>query len=315
MFGVDTPVRVAAAVVMVVLGWALARDLGRFTRARAVPPHGPRDGGHGRLPHPAGVPVMAALLALRVAGLDPRTLAVGGAITAVVFGLAAQQTLGNLIAGLVLISARPFKVGDRVRLQAGGAGRPGRGRRGLAGPALHDVRAGPGLDHGPEQRRAHRRGRAAARAGGGRPARPAAPGRPAQRRPGAARGAHRDARARRAARSRSRRSTPTRSSCASARRRCPTTTARGSPTRSWPRSRGHASDRAVASGARTDEPGGPGTDDGATPLTPAAQAPHAATRGGRPSARQRLRLPAAPSGRRSGGAEPALHRAAARARG
>ena len=30
------------------------------------------------------------------------------------------QTLGNLIAGVVLISARPFKVGDRVRLQAGG---------------------------------------------------------------------------------------------------------------------------------------------------------------------------------------------------
>jgi len=37
----------------------------------------------------------------------------------VVIGLAAQQTLGNLIAGLVLISVRPFKVGDRVRLQAG----------------------------------------------------------------------------------------------------------------------------------------------------------------------------------------------------
>jgi small-conductance mechanosensitive channel len=63
--------------------------------------------------------VVATVLALRVAGLDPRTLAVGGAITAVVLGLAAQQTMGNLIAGLVLISVRPFKVGDRVRLQAG----------------------------------------------------------------------------------------------------------------------------------------------------------------------------------------------------
>src|SRR5262249_41177801 len=63
--------------------------------------------------------VAAAILALRVAGLDPRTLAVGGAITAVVLGLAAQQTMGNLIAGLVLISVRPFKVGDRGRLQAG----------------------------------------------------------------------------------------------------------------------------------------------------------------------------------------------------
>jgi small-conductance mechanosensitive channel len=59
---------------------------------------------------------------MRVVGLDPRTLAVGGAFTAVIFGLAAQQTLGNLIAGTVLLSARPFKVGDRVRLQGGQVG-------------------------------------------------------------------------------------------------------------------------------------------------------------------------------------------------
>ena len=69
----------------------------------------------------------------------PRTLAVGGAFTAVVLGLAAQQTLGNLFAGMVLLSARPFRVGERVRLQGGGAGRQGRGRRQLARPALHDA--------------------------------------------------------------------------------------------------------------------------------------------------------------------------------
>ena len=59
-------------------------------------------------------------MVLSVVGIKPRTLAVGGAVFAVVFGLAAQQTLGNVIAGLVLISAQPFRVGDRVRLQAGG---------------------------------------------------------------------------------------------------------------------------------------------------------------------------------------------------
>jgi small-conductance mechanosensitive channel len=64
--------------------------------------------------------VATALTMLRVAGIDPQTLAVGGALFAVVFGLAAQQTLGNVIAGLVLIAAQPFRVGDRVRLQAGG---------------------------------------------------------------------------------------------------------------------------------------------------------------------------------------------------
>jgi small conductance mechanosensitive channel len=64
--------------------------------------------------------LVAVLIALRVAGLGPRTLALGGAFTAVVVGLAAQQTLGNLFAGMVLLSARPFRVGERVRLQGGG---------------------------------------------------------------------------------------------------------------------------------------------------------------------------------------------------
>ncbi len=63
--------------------------------------------------------VLALLVALRVAGIEARTLALGGAFTAVIFGLAAQQTLGNLIAGTVLLSARPFRVGERVRLQGG----------------------------------------------------------------------------------------------------------------------------------------------------------------------------------------------------
>jgi small conductance mechanosensitive channel len=63
---------------------------------------------------------VAVLLALRIAGLGPRTLALGGAFTAVVVGLAAQHTLGNLFAGMVPLSARPFRVGERVRLQGGG---------------------------------------------------------------------------------------------------------------------------------------------------------------------------------------------------
>src|SRR5439155_14455993 len=62
---------------------------------------------------------IAVIAALRIAGLRPQTLAVGGAFTAVIVGLAAQQTLGNLIAGTVLLSARPFRVGERVRVQAG----------------------------------------------------------------------------------------------------------------------------------------------------------------------------------------------------
>ncbi len=118
-FGVDTPVRIAAAVILLAVGWQVARDVGRSagpTLFRRLDPG--TAGTVGFLLRLITI-LFVFVLALRVVGLDPRTLAVGGAFTAVVFGLAAQQTLGNLIAGTVLLSARPFRVGDRVRLQGG----------------------------------------------------------------------------------------------------------------------------------------------------------------------------------------------------
>jgi small-conductance mechanosensitive channel len=120
LFGLDTPVRVGAAVLLLMLGWALARDIGRFSAPALFRRMDPATAGTIGFLIRLAFLVIATLASLRIAGLTPRTLAVGGAITAVVVGLAAQQTLGNLIAGLVLIAARPFRVGDRVRLQAGG---------------------------------------------------------------------------------------------------------------------------------------------------------------------------------------------------
>ena len=63
--------------------------------------------------------VIVVVVALRLVGLSASSLAVGGAFTAVVVGLAAQQTIGNVFAGIVLQSARPFRVGERVNLRAG----------------------------------------------------------------------------------------------------------------------------------------------------------------------------------------------------
>jgi len=116
----ETPVQIATTVVLIVLGWQIARDVGRAlgpTLFRRLDPG--TAGTVGFLIRLVFVG-LAIIIALRVAGLDPRTLAVGGAFTAVIVGLAAQQTLGNLIAGTVLLSARPFRVGERVRLQGGG---------------------------------------------------------------------------------------------------------------------------------------------------------------------------------------------------
>src|SRR3954470_9182188 len=120
LFGAEKPVRMVAAIVLVVLGWALARDLGRWAQPALFRRVDPGTAGTVSFLIRLSFLAIAGLVALRIAGVNPRTLAVGGAITAVVFGLAAQQTLGNLIAGMVLISARPFRIGDRVRLQGGG---------------------------------------------------------------------------------------------------------------------------------------------------------------------------------------------------
>jgi small-conductance mechanosensitive channel len=49
-------------------------------------------------------------------------LVVGGALTSVFVGIAAQQALGNVFAGIVLLLARPFRVGDAIRLRAGALG-------------------------------------------------------------------------------------------------------------------------------------------------------------------------------------------------
>ncbi len=120
VFGLDLPVRVFTALALLILGWRLGRDVGRTVAPNLFRRMDPATAGTVGFLVRLAFLVAAMLLALRIAGLEPRTLAVSGAIVAVVFGLAAQQTLGNLIAGVVLISARPFRVGDRVRLQAGG---------------------------------------------------------------------------------------------------------------------------------------------------------------------------------------------------
>jgi small conductance mechanosensitive channel len=116
---VDTPIRIAVVVALVILGWAIARDVGRGLGPALFRRLDPATAGTVGFLIRLMTVALALLVALRVAGIQARTLALGGAFTAVILGLAAQQTLGNVIAGTVLLSARPFRVGDRVRLQGG----------------------------------------------------------------------------------------------------------------------------------------------------------------------------------------------------
>ena len=52
------------------------------------------------------------VLTLVLFGVNVSQLILGGALTTVFVSIAAQQALSNVFAGLVLVFARPFKVGD-----------------------------------------------------------------------------------------------------------------------------------------------------------------------------------------------------------
>ncbi|MGH7735193.1 MAG: mechanosensitive ion channel family protein, partial [Gemmatimonadales bacterium] len=62
------------------------------------------------------------VITLELLGVPVTQLVLGGALTSVFVGIAAQQALGNVFAGLVLMFARPFRVGDAIRLRAGALG-------------------------------------------------------------------------------------------------------------------------------------------------------------------------------------------------
>jgi len=112
-------VRIVTVIILMILGWAIARDTGRGLGPPLFRRLEPATAGTlGFLIRLVTI-VLALVVALQVAGIEARTLELGTAFTAVIFGLAAQQTFGNLVAGMVLLSARPFRVGERVRLQGG----------------------------------------------------------------------------------------------------------------------------------------------------------------------------------------------------
>jgi small-conductance mechanosensitive channel len=49
-------------------------------------------------------------------------LVVGGALTTILIGIAAQQSLSNIFAGLVLLLSRPLNVGETIQLRSGAMG-------------------------------------------------------------------------------------------------------------------------------------------------------------------------------------------------
>lgn len=115
----EAPVVIVTVLLLVILGWAFARDIGRAFGPVLFRRLDPAIAGTVGFVIRLATIAVAVIAALSIVGVEARTLALGGAAATVILGLAAQQTLGNVFAGTVLLSARPFRVGDRVRLQGG----------------------------------------------------------------------------------------------------------------------------------------------------------------------------------------------------
>lgn len=60
--------------------------------------------------------LVIAFVALGLAGVSGTELLAGGTFTGLVLGLASQQVLSNVLAGLLIITAKPFTVGSRITM-------------------------------------------------------------------------------------------------------------------------------------------------------------------------------------------------------
>ncbi|MGI8417106.1 MAG: mechanosensitive ion channel domain-containing protein [Nakamurella sp.] len=113
-----------AALVYLVAGLvttrSVARECGRISQYRA----GPAAVGAVKLVCDVAGAGLLGLGLLDLLRVNLGTFLVGGVVTGVVVGIAAQQTMGNFFAGLVLMLARPFVAGQRVKIHSGALGGP-----------------------------------------------------------------------------------------------------------------------------------------------------------------------------------------------
>jgi small-conductance mechanosensitive channel len=111
--------RIGTVIVLVIVGSAAISLLSRSLQPRLYRRLDPATAGTAGFVFRLLASLAVVVVALRIAGVNAETLAVGGAFAAVLLGLAAQQTLGAIFAGIVLQSTRPFRVGERVRFTGG----------------------------------------------------------------------------------------------------------------------------------------------------------------------------------------------------
>lgn len=115
---VEITLAIAGALLLLVAGVAATRSFARAVR-RAMEEHtgDARGAALGTVVTFVGY-VTVILSTLGALDVELQGLLLGGALTGVVVGIAAQQTLGNFFAGMVLLMVRPFTLGDHVVLRS-----------------------------------------------------------------------------------------------------------------------------------------------------------------------------------------------------
>ena len=108
--------------VLVVAGILAVRSLAAAVRAAAAARHADARGSSVAFLISILGYAVVLIAALGLLQQPLQGLLLGGAVTGVALGIAAQQTLGNFFAGLVLLVVKPFTVGEQVVLRSGPLG-------------------------------------------------------------------------------------------------------------------------------------------------------------------------------------------------
>lgn len=116
--GYGSEAKIVTAILLFGLGLGFASALGRTLNPIILRRMDPGTAGSIAFVIRLLTVIVVGIIALRIAGVKTGALAVGGAFTAVIIGLASQQALGSVFAGIVLQGTRPFRVGQRVRLMS-----------------------------------------------------------------------------------------------------------------------------------------------------------------------------------------------------
>ncbi len=118
----EVVIALAGATIVLVAGYSAARYLGSALRLAMHDQTGPARSSSAAIVVRVIGYVITAFAVLSALEVPMGGLLLGGALTGVVVGIAAQQTLGNFFAGLVLLTVRPFSVGEHIVLRSGPLG-------------------------------------------------------------------------------------------------------------------------------------------------------------------------------------------------